>query len=426
MLRLALHIGGEAIDRVVADGDSLLLAVIGQHGQHRPEDFLARDGHVVGDIGKDGGLHIIALVQPLRPPRPAGNQRGAFLDALLDQALDLVPLGFADHRAHGAVAIGVPHGGGFGDLLGDGGSFGHAPPRHQHAGRRVAALAAVHHHALHAAGHGLHQIGIGQHDVGGLAAQFLRHALHRVGRVLGHRDAGAGGAGEAHHVDILVARQRHADARAITVDKVEHALGHPGRVQDLGPDIGREGGDFRRLEHHGAAHGQRRRHLAGDLVDRPVPRRDEGAHADRLLGDQRGAAQFVELVALQHLDGGADMADAKRCLRLVRQPGRRAHFLGDGRGNVVVALLIFAGDGAQQLDALLDAGAAERGEGGLGGGDGAIDIGGAAQVDAARHLLGGRVDHVERVRRGRIHPGPVDVEFRVVTHGASSPKSSSA
>ena len=60
------------------------------------------------------------------------------------------------------------------------------------------------------------------------------------------------------------------------------------------------GATSERLQHHGAAGGERRRDLAGDLVDRPVPRRDEAADADRLAHDRGRAADLLELEILQH------------------------------------------------------------------------------------------------------------------------------
>ena len=62
-------------------------------------------------------------------------------------------------------------------------------------------------------------------------------------------------------------------------------------------------GDFARLQHHGAARGDGRRHLAGDLVQRPVPGRDQSNHADAFAHDARGAAVLLELEALQRLQG---------------------------------------------------------------------------------------------------------------------------
>src|SRR5579872_421747 len=47
MIEIAgLDIAGKAIDRVVGKPDHLLLAVIGEDREDRPEDLLARDGHL--------------------------------------------------------------------------------------------------------------------------------------------------------------------------------------------------------------------------------------------------------------------------------------------------------------------------------------------------------------------------------------------
>ena len=175
---------------------------------------------------KTVGLHIVAAVEAVGTAEAAGDERRAFIDALLDEALDLVPLGFGDDRADGALLGGrrVLHLHGFGGRLGDGLGFFLLGARHEHARGRVAALARVGHH-LHDAGlHGLREVGVIEHDVGRLAAEFLRDALH--GRRSGLRDqhAGAGRAGERHHVDIGVRRERCANAGAIAVDEVEHAL----------------------------------------------------------------------------------------------------------------------------------------------------------------------------------------------------------
>jgi hypothetical protein len=114
-----------------------------------------------------------------------------------------------------------------------------------------------------------------EQDVGRLAAEFLGHALDRVGGGLAPRDAGAGRAGERHHVDVGMRGHRGAHRRAVAVDEVEHARRHAGVVQHLGEDERVQRRDLARLQHHGAAGGERRRHLAGDLVQRPVPRRDQ-------------------------------------------------------------------------------------------------------------------------------------------------------
>src|ERR1700731_755409 len=96
-------IARQTIGRVVGDPDRVFL-VLGTHDhEHRPEDFLTRDGHVLGDVGEDGRANIQALVDAFRQTGTAGDQGGAFLDALLDQALDLVPLAAVDDGTDGGA-----------------------------------------------------------------------------------------------------------------------------------------------------------------------------------------------------------------------------------------------------------------------------------------------------------------------------------
>ena len=68
------------------------------------------------------------------------------------------------------------------------------------------------------------------------------------------------------------------------------------------------------------------RDLADDLVERPVPRRDQRGDADRLLDDQARSAQTAEFVALERLDGRFEMHPARPDLRFAGEGKRRAHF----------------------------------------------------------------------------------------------------
>src|SRR5215470_17341269 len=77
-LRAALDVGrpdaaAQAVLRVVGDRDRLLLAAVGDHGQHRPEDLLLRDLHLVVDVREDGRLDEPALRERLR--RAAADDR---------------------------------------------------------------------------------------------------------------------------------------------------------------------------------------------------------------------------------------------------------------------------------------------------------------------------------------------------------------
>ena len=84
---------------------------------------------------------------------------------------------------------------------------------HQHARRRIAGLAGVLEHVQHAAFHGALEVGVVEQHVGRFAAELLVYALDRGGRVARDFGAGAGRAGEGHHVDLGVRGERRADAR---------------------------------------------------------------------------------------------------------------------------------------------------------------------------------------------------------------------
>src|SRR5690606_25277101 len=67
-----LHIGGEAVHRIVGQLDRLLLAVMRQDRQNRAEDLLAGNAHFRPHIGEDGRAHEPAARKPRRPARTAG------------------------------------------------------------------------------------------------------------------------------------------------------------------------------------------------------------------------------------------------------------------------------------------------------------------------------------------------------------------
>ncbi len=133
------------------------------------------------------------------------------------------------------------------------------------------------------------RIGVVEHDVGGLAAELETDALDGVGRGPLHLGSGPAGAGEADHVDVGVRDDRRAHLGTGADHQVEHTGGQAHLVDDLGEDVGVERGDLRRLEHDGAAGGQCRGHLADDQVQRVVPRRDGTDDADGLADHQRVA-----------------------------------------------------------------------------------------------------------------------------------------
>ena len=81
--------------------------------------------------------------------------------------------------------------------------------------------------------------------------------------------------------------------------------------------------------------GDRGRDLAGDLVERPVPRGDHADHTDRLAHDGGRADLLLEVIVLQHLQGRHQVTEAGAGLRTLGHRDRRAHLVGDGGGDVL-------------------------------------------------------------------------------------------
>ena len=100
-------------------------------------------------------------------------------------------------------------------------------------------------------------------------------------------------------------------------------------MHDLRPDDGAERRILGGLEHHGAARGESRYDFRRDLIDRPIPGRDQRAHAHGFLHQPNRAAHFFEFEILQHVDHRADVADANPRLRPLGESNGRAHFNGN-------------------------------------------------------------------------------------------------
>lgn len=280
---------------------------------------------------------------------------------------------------------------------------------HEHPRRRIARLAAVAEAAARAAHDRLLDIGIGQDQVRALAAEFLVHALHGIGGRLRDLDARTRRTRERHHGDIRMPRQRVAHFVPVAVHEVEHAGRHAGLVQDLGEQDRAERRDLARLEHHRAAGRERRRDLAYDLVDRPVPRRDQRAHADRFVRHQQRIGLRAEAERLQRPDRLLEVRGADRGLHRARKGDRRAHFLADRLRDFFVAALVDLEDALQQRDALVHGPARVRVESPLRRADRTVDVGRAADPELRIRPRAGRIDHVDRSRIGGIEPLAIDM-----------------
>jgi hypothetical protein len=113
------------------------------------------------------------------------------------------------------------------------------------------------------------------------------------------------------------------------------------------------------------------------------------------------------------------MGNATAGLDLTGELERGAHLARDGIANIVLTLLVFGQDAAQQVEALLARRAAEAGERLARRRDGAIDVGGAAGRDLRVRLFGRWIDHVDEVRLDRIDPRAVDIELLLMCHFGS-------
>ncbi len=285
---------------------------------------------------------------------------------------------------------------------------------------RRAGLAGVQETGVDRALDGGRQVGIVQDHRGGLAAQFQRDPLDGLRGQLGHALAGAGRAGERHHVDLAMAGQHLADHRAVAGHQVEHARRQAGGLDDLGQHEGVQRRHFRRLEHHGAAGGQRRRDLQRDLVQRVVPRRDGGDHADRLAHHQRIADLLLEGEGLDQLGGLAPVEDRATDLDRAGQLDRHADLGRDQLRQLLGARLQALGDLADIVGALLRRRRGPAVEGGTGGLDRVLGIARMALGNPAHHLFGGRVDDVDLPGAVRGHPRAVDKQFVSLLHSHNS------
>ena len=114
---------------------------------------------------------------------------------------------------------------------------------------------------------------------------------------------------------------------ADTGDEVEDSRRQTDVVEDLGQDEGVERCHLTRLEHHGAARGEGRCDLGGDLVQRIVPRRDGTDDADGLTDDEGVADLFLKGELSGKLRGGGEAHHGQPHLDEVRQREGHADFL---------------------------------------------------------------------------------------------------
>lgn len=294
--------GGQAVLAVIGQSDGFIEIAEGQHGQHRPEDFLAHDFHILAAIAQQRGHVEIALLSVRR--RAARDRLRPVGPGPADHAFDfgqLLGVDLAAHVRRGFVKrIAQTHGFKSFDQLfreGAGNALVHIDPL-----RAVADLAAED-RARGRDGFGCQiQIRVRADDGRSLAAQFERN-LGDVGRA-GRDDAlpGLHAAGEGNHVGERAFGQGFAQARPTAGDHVQHALGQVQPGGDFGEFHDRDQSHAAGLDHHGAPGQQGRCHLAGRDKEREIPGTDARHHADRLTVEQDIFTRAVTLDDFAFID----------------------------------------------------------------------------------------------------------------------------
>ena len=178
-----------------------------------------------------------------------------------------------------------------------------------------------------------------------------------------------------------------------------------------------------RLDHHGAAGGERRSRLARDHRVREIPRRDQRTDADRLLHHhdalvRPGRRNRVAVRALAFL--GEPLDERRAIGDLAARLGERLALLGGHDLRQVFLVRHHQVEPlAQDHGALLRGLRAPRRPRTLGGLDGALRLGAAHARHGAEHRAGRRVVHGDGVSLAGIGPAAVDVallakQFRVL------------
>lgn len=245
--------------------------------------------------------------------------------------------------------------------------------------------------------HHLLEIDVVADDGRVVAAQLEGDALQRAAAALHDLLAGEGRAGEADLVDARMLGEHGAQV-VTAAQRLQHARREDARRQldGLQRAVGRVG---RRLPHERIARQQRRRDLADAQQQRPVPRHDANADAQRrvahndgpfvrVLDDLVREAQFRDLAQVAQRHGDLDA-------------GRLRGLAGFLDQDVDEALLVgfdAVGEGEQQRRALVVRHVAPGLEGGAGMSDGLVDLGFGGDGHFGEGLLGAGVDGVARLR----------------------------
>ena len=316
---------------------------------------------------------------------------GAFLDAGLDELLDLLELRPRVDRADvGVLVERVADPKGLQPILELGEQHVEDRLLDEQARAGAAHVALVEEDAVDHALDRLVERGVLEHDVRGLAAQLEREALAAAGGRAPDRLADLGRARERDLVDGGVDERGAGLPRA--GDDVHDAGRELGFLDHLGEQQRRERRRLGGLQHGGVPGGERGRELPGGHQQREVPRDDLARHAHRL---RRAAPRerVLELVGparvVEEVRGRERHVDVARLLDRLAAVHRLEH------GELAGSLLQLPRDAEDVLRALRRRERLPRGRGVAGRVDRARHVGGVGLGDLGERLLGRRADRRE-------------------------------
>jgi len=414
--------GGETVVATVGTLDGLIQGAEAHDAHDGAEDLLAGDGHIVLDIGEDGGLDEVAgLLNGLSSNNAVGSLALSGLDVLPDGLLLLSRnLGAHVHILE-SVALGALLGGGdelLNELLVD-------ALLDVDAGASGADLALVEEHTNLGSSDGIVDISIIADDEGGLATE-LEGAAFQVGLGGGLHDdlANVSGASEGDLVDIHVGANGGTSGGAIPGEHVDDTSGVAGLVDELGQAESRQRGLLGGLQNDAAADGEGGGELPDGHEQGEVPGDDLTDNTEGLvLGDREEvaidrASLAVELVSpagvvAEALDGESKIDVERLGIGLSVVKG-----LNGGHLLLVALQEVCELEHEVTTSAAVDVlpVALERLAGGA---DGDINVGLVSLGDAAELLTGGGVHSGEGLSGLGVHELAINVQLGLEGTGVS-------
>ncbi len=405
-----VEISGQPKGRAVGDGDRLVFGLEAEERGNGTEGFLAGEQHVRGGAGE----HNRGRILPAPRHRPATRRQLCALgNRVFDVAVDLVDRSLIDHRANCDAGLRpraylhrVDAGA---ELLGEGVIDAGL---HENSVGADAGLPAIAELRRDRAFHRKIEIGVVENDEGGIAAEFEREPLDAVCSAAHQQRTDAGRAGEGDLAYRLVRHELVTDRRRHARDDIDDAGRNAGALGEHAEGERREGRELRGLDDHRAAGGERRGDLPGDHRVGEIPRRDDGADADRFLQHDdaavrrrggNGVAADAAGFFREPFDKGGAVADlATRLLERLALFHRHEH------------RQIFEVFDHQRVPALEHGGAfgvgflLPRSEGGIGRFDGRAGFGRSHVGHGAENGLVRRIDDVDDLARSSGDPLTAD------------------